>query len=83
MVQGDRLDNITAKYLGDPEQFWRMCDANGAMRPEELTETIGSTHAHHIAARNTGIEECLKALRSNSISVRWCRYRRPRWLWTR
>ena len=39
--QGDRLDNITANYLGDPEQFWRLCDANGAMRPEELTETIG------------------------------------------
>ena len=41
VVQGDRLDNIAAKYLGDPEQFWRICDANGAMRPDELTETIG------------------------------------------
>jgi hypothetical protein len=41
VVEEDRLDNITAKYLGDPEQFWRVCDANGAMRPEELTETIG------------------------------------------
>ncbi len=41
VVQGDRLDNITARYLGDPEQFWRVCDANRAMRPEELTETIG------------------------------------------
>jgi len=39
--QGDRLDNVTARYLGDPEQFWRLCDANRAMRPEELTETIG------------------------------------------
>jgi hypothetical protein len=39
--QGERLDNITAQYLGDPEQFWRVCDANAAMRPEELTETIG------------------------------------------
>lgn len=43
VVQGDRLDNIAAKYLGDPEQFWRLCDANGAIRPDELTETIGST----------------------------------------
>lgn len=42
VTQGDRLDNLAAKYLGDPEQFWRLCDANGAMRPEELTETIGS-----------------------------------------
>jgi len=41
VTQGDRLDNIAAKYLGDPEQFWRICDANRAMRPDELTETIG------------------------------------------
>ena len=41
VVDGDRLDNVTAKYLGDPEQFWRVADANGAMRPEELTETVG------------------------------------------
>jgi len=39
--QGDRLDNLTALYLGDPEQFWRICDANTASRPDELTETIG------------------------------------------
>lgn len=41
VVQGDRLDNITARYLGDPEQFWRVCDANRALRPDELTEEIG------------------------------------------
>ncbi len=41
VTQGERLDNITAQYLGDPEQFWRICDANRAMRPDELTETIG------------------------------------------
>jgi len=39
--QGERLDNITARYLGDPEQFWRVCDANTSMRPDELTETLG------------------------------------------
>jgi hypothetical protein len=41
VMQGERLDNITAKYLGDPEQFWRLCDANRALLPEELTGTIG------------------------------------------
>ena len=41
VVEGDRLDNITARYLGDPEQFWRVCDANRTMRPDELTEEIG------------------------------------------
>lgn len=40
---GDRLDNLAARYLGDPEQYWRICDANGAMRPAELTETVGLT----------------------------------------
>jgi hypothetical protein len=41
VVEGDRLDNISARYLGDPEQFWRICDGNGAIRPEELIETVG------------------------------------------
>ena len=41
VTEGERLDNITAHYLGDPEQFWQVCDANRAMRPNELTETIG------------------------------------------
>jgi hypothetical protein len=41
VIQGERLDNIAAQYLGDPEAFWRLCDANNAMRPIELTETIG------------------------------------------
>ena len=41
VTEGDRMDNLAAQYLDDPEQFWRICDANGAIRPEELTETIG------------------------------------------
>lgn len=41
VTQGERLDNIAGQVLGDPEQFWRLCDANRALRPEELTETIG------------------------------------------
>lgn len=43
VVQGDRLDNLAARYVGDPEQFWRICDANDIMRPEELTEEVGRT----------------------------------------
>lgn len=39
--QGDRLDTLAARYLGDPEQFWRLCDANGVLRPDELIETAG------------------------------------------
>jgi hypothetical protein len=40
--QGDRLDLLAAKYLGDPLIFWLICDANGAIRPNELVETPGS-----------------------------------------
>jgi nucleoid-associated protein YgaU len=40
--QGDRLDLIAAKYLGDPLLFWLICDANGAMRPDALVETTGT-----------------------------------------
>jgi hypothetical protein len=41
VTQGERLDNIAAQYLGDPEQFWRVADANNAMRPEDLTAEPG------------------------------------------
>jgi hypothetical protein len=41
VVQGERLDNIAAASFGDPLQFWRICDANRAMRPAALAETIG------------------------------------------
>jgi len=37
-TQGDRLDNVTAQYLGDPEQFWRICDANNVMSPDDLNQ---------------------------------------------
>lgn len=37
----DRPDSIAARFLGDPEQFWRVCDANAVLRPEELTDTTG------------------------------------------
>lgn len=41
VTQGDRLDLISHRAYGDPEQFWRICDANLAMRPDELTEETG------------------------------------------
>jgi nucleoid-associated protein YgaU len=36
--QGDRLDLIAARYYGDPLLYWVVCDANGAIRPDELVE---------------------------------------------
>jgi hypothetical protein len=41
IAEGDRLDLITARTLGDPEQFWRVADANEALNPFDLTAEIG------------------------------------------
>jgi len=41
VVQGERPDLVAAAELGDPLAFWRLCDANDAMRPDELTARIG------------------------------------------
>lgn len=32
----ERLDQLTARSLGDPTQFWRVADANQALNPFEL-----------------------------------------------
>ncbi len=39
--EGDRLDLIAARTLGNSEQYWRICDANDAMDPFELTNEPG------------------------------------------
>lgn len=41
VAQGERLDGIAFVHLGDPELYWQLCDANGAMRPAELTARMG------------------------------------------
>lgn len=41
VTQGERIDRLAAQHLGDPEQFWRLCDANGVLHPEELTSVVG------------------------------------------
>ena len=39
VTQDDRIDLITARTLGDPEQFWRVCDANDSLDPTDLVVT--------------------------------------------
>lgn len=34
--QGDRLDQIANRSFRDPQRFWRICDANLAMWPDDL-----------------------------------------------
>jgi hypothetical protein len=36
MSADDRLDLVAARVLGDPLQYWRICDANEAMDPHDL-----------------------------------------------
>jgi len=43
IVDGDRLDNLASKFLGNPLLFWTLCDANGATDPDDLTAQIGNT----------------------------------------
>lgn len=42
---GDRPDLVAYRAIGDPEQFWRLCDLNLVQRPVDLTATAGSTVA--------------------------------------
>jgi hypothetical protein len=41
VAQDDRLDLLANRFYGDPELFWRICDGNRALRPDELVETVG------------------------------------------
>lgn len=37
-IQGQRLDHLAFKYLNDGAGFWRICELNGVMLPEALSE---------------------------------------------
>lgn len=43
VAQGERLDLVTFRTLGDPLQFWRVADANDAVNPFDLEEPAGRT----------------------------------------
>lgn len=40
--QGDRPDIAAWRIAQDPEAYWRLADANGTMRPAELTARTGA-----------------------------------------
>ena len=39
--QGERLDHIAHRFYRDPERFWRICDANLALWPDDLIAEAG------------------------------------------
>lgn len=40
-AQGERPDQLAQRTLGDPTQYWRICDANNVMDPLDLTNESG------------------------------------------
>jgi hypothetical protein len=38
---GERADVLANRYLGDPEQWWTIADANPVIDPRDLTGTPG------------------------------------------
>lgn len=38
---GERPDSLAAAYIGDPELFWRIADANNDLNPFDLTAEVG------------------------------------------
>lgn len=45
VVQGDRIDLIASRYLGDATRFWQVCDAARVIHPDDLTgeDRMGAT----------------------------------------
>lgn len=39
---GERVDHLGLRYFGDPEQWWRIADANPVLDPAELTAEPGA-----------------------------------------
>jgi hypothetical protein len=38
VVQGERVDVMATQFFGDPLLYWRLCDANLAVRPDDLEQ---------------------------------------------
>jgi len=51
--QGDRIDVLSARFLGDPLRYWRICDANLAVRPDDPL-VLGKTINIPLAAAALG-----------------------------
>lgn len=39
---GERVDHLGQQYFGDPDQWWRIADANPVLDPAELTAEPGA-----------------------------------------
>ena len=42
VTPGERIDLVTNRTLGDPLAFWRICDANDAIDPQEMLDEVAN-----------------------------------------
>ncbi len=40
VAPGERIDLVSNRTLGDPLAFWRICDANDAMDPQDMLNEV-------------------------------------------
>jgi hypothetical protein len=40
-IDNERIDGVAAESFGDPELYWRICDANGDAEPADATAPTG------------------------------------------
>ena len=40
-IDNERIDGVAANAFGDPELYWRICDANGEAEPADATTPAG------------------------------------------
>lgn len=38
---GERIEQVASAVFGDPEQYWKLCDANGSEEPAGATSPEG------------------------------------------
>ena len=42
VTPGERIDLVSNRTLGDPLAFWRICDANDAIDPQEMLDEVAN-----------------------------------------
>ncbi len=83
--EGDRLDNVAAKYIGDPEQFWRVCrrqrrHAAGRIDGDRRRADLRSPCPKDIPRDAQNANSAHSSARYDR--TRWCRCRCRRKCWT-
>lgn len=43
LSEGDRLDLMATRVIGDPLRWWQIADSNDPLNPDDLTAQPGST----------------------------------------